>query len=197
MTNDNSERPREDPASRNPGEHRLSPLVALACAVIGMSAGVLIQLWRSRLGYATVVLPYSLTASMLVLAAVLIVLGIRIRRAVTGKKKRHINPFGAVRLLAAARAGQCVGALLGGISAGLLFIILFRTVSPPLQVWLPTAAALIAGIVLTVAGMITEQLCKIPPTEDDESDNGNTSPADGHPVTGYTSDESDPQHYRP
>lgn len=184
----------EDPSGRNPNEHRLNPMIPLACAVVGMSAGVLIQLWRTRSGLPTLVLPYSITASMLVLAAVLLVLGIRIRRALTGKKKHPINPFSAVRLLAAARAGQCVGALLGGGSAGLLFIVLLRPVAAPTNIWLPTTAALLGGIILTTSGMVTEQLCKIPPTDDDENGEGESSASGGRPVTHLSRNEPDPHH---
>jgi hypothetical protein len=154
----------------NPTRSTMNPAVTLICAVAGGCVGALIQLWRSRTGLATLATPYSLPVTMVVLAAVLIILGVRIRRALSSEKKKPINPFTAVRLLAAARAGQCVGGVFCGISLGLFIVLLFRSVMPPLPLWLPTLISAAAALVLIICAAITERLCKIPPTDSDDDD---------------------------
>lgn len=146
----------------------------LAFAVSGAVAGLLIQLIRSARGSAPFVPPISLALSLLVLAGVLLGLGIALRRAVTRRSGRQVNPFAAVRLLAAARAGQLAGALLGGFGGGLALQLLTRSVMPSAQTWAPMLFAVFAGLLLVASGLITEALCRVPP-RDPEDDPGNPS----------------------
>lgn len=93
---------------------RTSPLTVATFAVVGIGIGLLLQLVRSNAGMAPLVPPVSLALTEVVLGGVLITLAISLRRAVTKKSGKAVNPFHAVRLLAGARAGQFVGALIGG-----------------------------------------------------------------------------------
>ncbi len=147
---------------------RTSPLAIAAFAVVGAGIGLLLQLVRSTRGQSPLVPPLSLSLTMLVLGAVLLVLAISLRRAVTRKSGRPVNPFHAVRLLAGARAGQFVGALIGGFGGGLALQLLSRTVPPPAASWVPMLLVLGAGVVLSVCGVIAELLCRVPPGGGDE-----------------------------
>lgn len=144
---------------------RTSVLIIVAFAVVGLAAGLIIQMARSVWGSAPLVPPISLAATLIVIAAVLLPLGIALRRAVTHASSRAINPFHAVRLLAGARAAQFGGALFGGFGGGLALQLLTRSVLPPVATWLPMVLVCGAGIVLLVCGLITEALCRVPPTE--------------------------------
>lgn len=163
---------------------RTSPLSVIAFAVVGVGAGLLIQLFRSARGSAPLVPPISLAESMLVMAVVLIVLAVMLRRAVTRASERRVNPFHAVRLLAGARAGQFAGALLGGFGAGLALQLLTRSVMPPAATWVPMLAVLGAGIVLTVCGVVAEALCRVPPDDPDAQGEGDAGedPGPGVPT---------------
>jgi drug/metabolite transporter (DMT)-like permease len=143
--------------------HRTSPLAIAAFAVVGLAGGLLLQFARSSWGQAPFVPPVSLAATLVVIAVVLLVLGIALRRAVTRDSGRPVNPFHAVRLLAGARAGQFAGALFGGFGGGLALQLLTRSVPPPVATWLPMLLVLGAGIVLTVCGVVAEALCRVPP----------------------------------
>ena len=147
---------------------RTSPLSIVAFAVVGIGAGLLVQIARSTAGQGALVPPLSLALTMLVMAAVLIVLGIALRRAVTRASGKPVNPFHAVRLLAGSKAGQFAGALLGGFGGGLLLQLLTRSVMPGAELWLPMLFVVFAGVVLVVCGVITESLCRVPPSEGDE-----------------------------
>jgi len=150
---------------------RTSPLTVLVFACGGLAVGLLIQFVRSSRGLAPLVPPGSLSATLLVIAAVLIVLATLLHRAVRPEApegarpapRRPVNPFHAVRLLAGARAAQFAGALFAGFGAGLALQLLTRSVMPPAPTWLPMLFVLGSGVALAVCGMIAEWLCRVPP----------------------------------
>lgn len=159
-----------------------TPILALlAFAVGGAAVGLLLQFIRSARGSAPLVPPASLSLSLLVMAGVLLVLGITLRRAVTRRSQRAVNPFHAVRLLAGARAGQFVGALFGGFGAGLALQLLSRSVLPPPETWLPMVLVLGAGVVLLVVGIVAEALCRVPPNDPEREHEDASGPVDAEP----------------
>lgn len=149
---------------------RTSPLAVLAFAAAGLAIGLLVQLIRSTQGSAPLVPPISLAATLLVIAGVLILLAVLLRRAVTRAAGRAVNPFHAVRLLAGARAGQFAGALFAGFGGGSILQLLTRSVMPPAATWLPMLFVLIAGAVLVACGIIAEMLCRVPPRGPEEGE---------------------------
>lgn len=151
-----------------PKLQRTSPLAITAFAVVGLAVGLLVQFARSSWGLAPFVPPVSLAATLVVIGAVMLVLGIALRRAVTRRSGRPVNPFHAVRLLAGARASQFAGALFGGFGGGLALQLLTRSVPPPVASWLPMLLVLGAGIALLVCGLIAELLCRVPPQDPEE-----------------------------
>ena len=161
---------------RNDG--RMNPLTTVAAAAIGAAIGLVVQFWLSGRGNAPFVPPISLPVTLVFVAALLIGFGVRLRSTVT-KRPGDVNPFHAVRLLATARAGQLAGALFGGFGGGLLLSLSGRSVPAPLETWLPMLLSLIAGAVLTVAGLVAEHLCKVPPGEDSDEGSG-SDPSPGH-----------------
>lgn len=147
---------------------RTSPLVIVTFASVGLAVGLIVQFSRSARGISPFVLPLSLAATLAVMAAVLLVLGIALRRAVTRASTRPVNPFHAVRLLAGAKASQFAGALFGGFGGGLALQLLTRSVPAPPATWLPLVAALVAGVLLVIVGVIVEHLCRVPPDEPEQ-----------------------------
>lgn len=150
-----------------PKLERTSVLTVAAFGVAGLAAGVLVQVFNSTRGDAPFVPPVSLPATLLVIAAVVLGLGIALRRAVTRASARPVNPFHAVRLLAGARASQFAGSLLGGFGLGLLVQVMTRSVVPPSPIWVPMLLVAVSGIVLLVAGALAEWLCRVPPDGSD------------------------------
>lgn len=177
---------------------RTSPLSVLTFAVVGIAIGLLVQFARSSQGQAPLVPPVSLAFTLLVIAAVLLVLAILLHRAVRSgdssssensngsrnrqPRRRPVNPFHAVRLLAGARAGQFAGALFGGFGGGLALQLLARSVMPPSATWLPMILVLGAGAALVVCGVIAEWLCRVPPegpeSEGDAEGTGSGAPSE-------------------
>ncbi len=167
-----------------PSVQKLNPMALVTAAALGGILGVFMQLWMSRQGWPTFQLPYSHAATMAVIAVVLVALGWRLRNALTGEKKRPINPFSAVRLLAAARAGQLLGAASFGLAAGLIVVLLFRLTAPQPSLWVSTAVTGAVAIGLLIAGIVTENLCKVPPSEGSDGSEDDDGDGDGAVVTG-------------
>lgn len=147
-------------------DDRTNLLSVLAAAAMGTAIGLVVQFALSGRGAAPFIPPLSLAIMLALIAAVLLTLGIRLRRTVL-KRRGDVNPFHAVRLLATARAGQLVGGLLGGFGGGLALSLLGRTVPAPTATWLPMVAVLVAGAALVVCAAITEHLCRVPPGDGD------------------------------
>lgn len=148
---------------------RTSPLVLVTFGVIGIGAGMLLQFGRSAQGAAPLVPPISLAFTLVLLGVILVTLGVALRRAVTRKSGKAVDPFHAVRLLAGARAGQFVGALIGGFGGGLALQLLTRSVMPPAPTWVPMVLVFGGGLVLTACAYIAELLCRVPPTDSDDT----------------------------
>lgn len=150
---------------------RSNPLLTLLVAAVAAVLGALVQFALSNRGAPPLVPPLSLPASLVLIALVLVLFGIRLRRALQ-KGPGAVNPFQAVRLLAAARAGQLVGALLGGFGGGLALAILGRTVPPPPPTWIPMLLVLLGGAVLVGCAAYAESCCRVPPGGDEAEDAG-------------------------
>ncbi|MFC5338825.1 DUF3180 family protein [Leucobacter denitrificans] len=160
--------------SRTPEFQKLNPVNLFGAIAIGVGLGLAVQFILKSRGLSPLVPPYSMAITLVLLAALLIVLGLRLRRHVaTGTGA--VNPFQAVRLLATARAGQIVGSLFSGFGGGLLLILVGRSVPAPSATWLPMVVTGAAGLVLLVCAIIAERMCRVPPNdtgEDGEEDTG-------------------------
>ncbi len=133
---------------------------------MGAAIGLLTQFVLSNRGAPPLVPPLSLPVTLVLIGAVLLGFGIRLRRTVA-KRAGDVNPFHAVRLLAAARAGQLVGGLLGGFGAGLALSLLGRSIPAPTATWLPMLLAFVGGAILVACAAVAEHLCRVPPGGDD------------------------------
>lgn len=149
---------------------RLSPLALVLAALVGVMSGFVTQVLRSQNGYPPLSPPVSLPATLLIIAAVLVILGARLQRALKPETQRPVHPFHAVRLLAGARAAQLTGLLFAGFGVGLLAQLANRAVGVTLEVWLPMLLTMLMGFVLFGAGLYTEHACRIPP-QDPETGN--------------------------
>lgn len=169
---------------------RLSPLTLLLCAIVGAGVGLLTQTYRSSVGLASFSPPLSLAASLCVISVILLVLARRMKKNVADERSNTVNPFHAVRLLAAARAAQFTGSIFAGFGAGLFIIIAPRVSQLVAGVWLPMLLTSLMGVVLLIAGIIAERACRIPPEDADTTEvaDEEEGPAPGS-VSAYRSHE--------
>ncbi len=146
-------------------------LTVVALVVVGGALGWLLEVALTAGGRPSVTPPISFGAVLLVIAIAVVVLAIPVRRVAKGRKHPDgtpatVDPFYATRVLALAKSSIWVGAFLTGGTAAVLGYELSR---PSLNgsALLPMILALVASAALLVAGIVAEEMCRIPPSDDD------------------------------
>lgn len=151
-------------------------LIGLVLTVAGWSATVV----TTRYSLATPVLPATALATMGVIVAITLILGIRVLRwRNSTKRKKALDPILAARTLVLAQACAYAGTVLLGWHAGIFL--------DQLRIWnlrgdqgITWVAVAIAGggLVMIVVGLLVERFCRIPPEDSD------AAPGDGKPGRG-------------
>lgn len=141
-----------------------------AAAVLSLVLSWIADLISSRAHGPLLVLPLSSGAGLLLLAGVLLVLGLRVRRLRDGDRGSTLDRSWGPLTAALAQAVALLGAASLGwhalLSLGQLMLVPLRTDQGPLWLCLFQSAV---GAVLVVIGWIVERFCRIPP-EDPEAD---------------------------
>jgi len=143
---------------------------SLALAALG--AGVLgWVVWRAVLGQggSPPEVPWSVTAVLVLIAGIVLWLGLAVRAYQRGDKP-DLDPIGAARTAALAKAASFAGSLLTGWYGAQVLVLLADLANEPMRRGaLSAGAATLAAVVLAVVGMIVERFCRLPPPEDGES----------------------------
>lgn len=144
---------------------RTRPLALFLLAVVGSVGGFVVEFGLASSGQPIVSLPLSLSITLVAAGAIVVTLAVPISRAITGTNQKPINPFLAMRIAVLAKASSLCGSLIAGFSVGIVGYLVTRTVVPAIaSLWL-AIVAVIAGVVLLVAGLIAEKLCTLPPDD--------------------------------
>jgi lysylphosphatidylglycerol synthetase-like protein (DUF2156 family) len=158
----------------------ISPLrllfIGLVLTVAGWSATVV----TTRYSMATPVLPATALATMAVIVAITLILGIRVLRwRNSTKRKKALDPILAARTLVLAQACAYAGTVLLGWHAGIFLdqLRIWNLRSDQGITWVAIAVAG-GGLVMIVVGLLVERFCKIPPEDTD------AAPGDGTPGRG-------------
>lgn len=176
---------------------RTSPLSIVILALLGAGGGWLLEVALVATGRAVVTPPLTLGFALAAIGAILIALALPVRRAVRGRGGNdakgqgrsgslgqpqfglagpsrptggRIDPFYATRVVVLAKASSLSGALIAGAGASILVFLLSRSVIAAADSVALTVATIVGAIVLLVCGLVAEQLCTIPPDDDDKRD---------------------------
>jgi len=159
----------------------ISPLRLLLIGVILAVAGWSATVVTSRYSMATPVLPATALATMGVIVAITLILGIRVLRwrnslKDSTKKKTVLDPLLAARTLVLAQACAYAGTVLLGWHVGIFLdqLRIWSLRSDQGITWLALAMAG-GGLVMIVVGLLVERFCRIPPED------GDTKGVDGKP----------------
>jgi len=142
----------------------------LVLAVVGVVLAGLLQVALASSGRPVVQLPYSLPLALAAIGAIVVTLAVPIRRMTRGPAHAPVDPFYATRVVALAKASALGGALLGGVGGGMLAYLLTRSAPPPSGSIAAAVAEGVGALVLMGCGLVAEQMCRVPPSDDDESD---------------------------
>jgi hypothetical protein len=153
-------------------------LIGLVLAVAGWSASVV----TTRYSLATPVLPATALATMGVIVAITLILGVRVLRwRNSTKRKKALDPILAARTLVLAQACAYAGTVLLGWHAGIFLdqLRIWNLRSDQSLTWLAVAIGG-GGLVMIVVGLLVERFCRIPPEDSD------AAPSDGKPGRGVS-----------
>lgn len=137
----------------------------LGLAVAGAVIGWLLQVGLTAGGSPSITPPATLYSVLFILAFGVLLLGRPVRRLVRGTAQRRVDPFYAMRVLVLAKASSLTGALLTGAAVALLLYATTRTGSTNTPAFWPDVLTGIGAITLTIAGVIVEWWCRIPPED--------------------------------
>lgn len=134
--------------------------------VVGTISVVALRWWTTR-GNLPVDVPILLAGVLLALAALVLVFGLRVRRAV----RQHTldDPVGASRVLVLGQAAAVTAAAHVGYLLAQLGLALPHWNAPdPRAQAIRALACLLAAIAFGVAGMLTQHFCQVPPEDEDD-----------------------------
>jgi hypothetical protein len=144
--------------------------IGLVLTVAGWSATVV----TTRYSMATPVLPATALATMAVIVAITLILGIRVLRwRNSTKRKKALDPILAARTLVLAQACAYAGTVLLGWHAGIFLdqLRIWNLRSDQGITWVAVAVAG-GGLVMIVVGLLGERFCRIPPDDTEASGDG-------------------------
>lgn len=139
-------------------------VVAVVAAAVSAAA---LRIAESR---GAVLLPVPVLAPAVVLAigAVVLALGWNVRQYTRGKRP-GLDPLLAARTVVLATAAAYTGALLTGWYAAHVLVALGDLgLDARRDLAVSAGIAVVTAVVLTVAGLVAERWCEVPPPDDDE-----------------------------
>jgi hypothetical protein len=146
------------------------PSTLVIFAVIGVVGGWFLDAALAAVGEPVIVPPYSLAVVLVILAVLVIIAAVPVRRAV--KDGTRVDPFYAMRVVVLAKASALTASLLAGGAAGILVYLLSRPVVPGPGSALMALASTGGAIALLVGGLVAERMCTVPPEDDDDKPAG-------------------------
>lgn len=149
-------------------------LALVAVGTLAITWGLLVLLERQGTHLGPV--PWLMGPVLVVLAVVVLWLALAVRAYQRGRRP-SLDALRAARTVALAKAAALTGALLVGWYGGQLLLTLGRLQFESQQSRaLSAGTATVCAIVLSVAGVVSERFCQLPPP----SDGTPAQPGDGH-----------------
>jgi hypothetical protein len=153
--------------------HRTSWQVLVLCVVVGGLAGFGVVLLAVRAGFDMTGSPWIVPVILVILAVIVFAFAWNIHKYAIGKLK-DLDPTRAVNVLVASKSMGIAGAVLLGWYGGQLIGIAgfgLAGTSHYSQIVIECAFAGGAALIDLVAGIVSEWLCQLPPTEGPENPN--------------------------
>lgn len=139
----------------------------IVLAALGGIGGAFLEVGLTASGRPIIIPPLTLAIALAAIGGIVIALAVPIRRLTRGKANAPIDPYYATRVLVLAKASALTGALLAGFGIGFTFYLLSRSIVAQGSVGLAIITVVGAGVLLA-GGLIAEEMCSVPPRDDDE-----------------------------
>ncbi|MEJ1230738.1 MAG: DUF3180 domain-containing protein [Galbitalea sp.] len=157
---------------------RTKPFVLVLLALVGAGIGWLLQTALAASGTAVVSPPLTLALTLAVIGVLVILFALPVRRAVRHRERHRVDPFYATRVVVLAKASSIAGSLLFGATVSIVGYLLTRSVIAGVGSIFTSGVAVLGSVVLLVCGLVAENMCSIPP---DDNDKGEKDPAPVRP----------------
>jgi hypothetical protein len=142
----------------------------LLIAVLVTAASWLVLDTLAGSGQEPLPLPWTAIAGTAALAAAVVSLGVPVRRWVSGRRDRPLDPLYAARAFVLAKAAAYGGAVLAGWYAGQALALLPDVVGTRRAKLVLALVAVVAAIAVSVAGLVVQRWCRVPPSDDEDGE---------------------------
>jgi uncharacterized protein DUF3180 len=149
---------------------RTRPFVLVLFAIVGAGAGLLLQVILAAAGTAVASAPFTLALSLAVIGVLVVVFAVPVRRSVRDREKHRVDPFYATRVVILAKASSIAGTLLFGATSVIVGYLLTRAVIATVGSIFTSGAAVVGSVVLLVCGLVAENMCSLPPDDEDKGE---------------------------
>jgi len=146
---------------------RTSPWTLVLLGVAGLVVGWLVEIGLASTGRAILVAPYGLAIALVVLALAIVAVAVPVRRVARGRPGARVDPFYATRVVVLSKAASLAAAIFAGLMGGALVFVATRPVVSTDMLW-KSIAGLAASAALLIAGLVAENMCRVPPGAGDD-----------------------------
>lgn len=143
------------------------PGVLLTAAAAAAVAWTGLETWEGR-GGGSLPLPWTAVVGTFALAMVVVAAGLPVRRWVRGRRERPLDPLMAARTVVLAKASAYGGAVLTGWYVGQVLALLPDLVGERRTRFVLALVAVLASVAISVAGLVVQRWCRVPPSDDDQ-----------------------------
>lgn len=148
---------------------RTNIALLVVLAAVGGIGGALLETGLTASGRPIIIPPLTLAIALAAIGGIVISLAVPIRRLTKGLAGGPIDPYYATRVLVLAKASALIGALLVGFGIGILIYLFGRSIVAQGSIGLAIFTTLGAAVLLA-GGLIAEQMCSVPPSDDEDED---------------------------
>jgi hypothetical protein len=143
--------------------------VVLIALVVGVAAWAVLDA-REAGGSSSLPMPWTAPVGVLILAGVVLVAGLEVRRWVAGRRQQPLDPLVAARVAVLAKAGAYAGGGLLGWYVAQAVVVLPDLVGDRRTRFFVALLSALTAIALSAAGLLAQRWCRRPPDESEDSE---------------------------
>lgn len=140
--------------------------VLLAAIAVGVATWAVLDAMQAAGGSTPLSTPWTAPAGILILAGVVLLAGLEVRRWVTGRRERRLDPLVAARVAVLAKAAAYTGGMLIGWYLAQAVVVLPDLVGDRRTRFVMSLISALTAVALAVAGLLAQRWCKRPDDEE-------------------------------